>query len=204
MYEQERISMVNDQIKTRGVSTISILTAMKLVPRHEFVSKEIQQYAYDDEPLSLGYSRVLESPFLTARLLELAEPVPESSLLVVGSGTGYLAAIASYLFGNVVASESIEELAQKSRKILGALCLTHVHIVQKPTGSFDSIIVEKDVSEIPQPLLDLLTPSGRLVVPLRKEDAYELVVVRRKGASTTYEQTSHSCVAPKQENNFIK
>lgn len=187
MREAERRSMVEGQILFRGVSHPGVLSAMLRVPRHEFIPKENQDEAYQDHPVPIGFGQTISQPYIVALMLSLAEPSPKKRLLEVGSGCGYLLAVASGLFSEVVGIERIDGLYQNSLSTLKAQKITNVHVLcgDGYEGSaryqpYGSIIVSCSCSHIPQPLLEQLAPGGVLVAPVGNLLTQELVVIRRE------------------------
>lgn len=197
MYEQERLEMVRSQVIGHGIVRVPLLTIMQIVPRELFVPESLQKQAYLEEPLSVGYGHIMNPPYIDAMLLDLVQPSPNKSLLVVGSGTGYLLAIASFLFGRVIGIEAVSELAKKSREVLARLCISRVHILENEKDSslnkeqFDCIIVTQAKSKLPEDLCIRLSPLGRLVVPMKRSGTCEMICAIREGSSKNCIITHH-------------
>ena len=194
MYQQERMKMVREQVQARGIIESPLLTAMRLVPRELFVPENEQNHAYEDAPIPLGFNQIMSPPYLVAKMLELADASPSKTLLEVNSGSGYLVAVASFLFKEVVGIESVPELLEKSKKLLDILCISRAQLfseealVELSKRKFDAIIVSGSLSEIPKPLLSLLAPLGRLVVPVQKKKLLDLVCLQRQGEKEDFKQ----------------
>lgn len=194
MYQQERMKMVREQVQARGIIESPLLTAMRLVPRELFVPENEQNHAYEDTPIPLGFNQIMSPPYLVAKMLELADASPSKTLLEVNSGSGYLVAVASFLFKEVVGIESVPELLEKSKKLLDILCISRAQLfseealVELSKRKFDAIIVSGSLSEIPKPLLSLLAPLGRLVVPVQKKKLLDLVCLQRQGEKEDFKQ----------------
>src|SRR4249919_2682440 len=92
-FEHARRAMVVEQIARRGVSDPRVLGAMMAVPRHAFVDPSLQEVAYEDRPLPIGFEQTISQPFMVARATELAAPRAGDRALEVGAGCGYQAAI---------------------------------------------------------------------------------------------------------------
>ena len=104
-----------------------VMTAMRKVPRHEFVPIELQPYAYDNIPLPIGFAKTISQPFVVALMTDLLDIKADDSVLEIGTGLGYQAAILAQLARRVYSVEIIEELGQKAKQRLrqqGCSCRT--------------------------------------------------------------------------------
>jgi protein-L-isoaspartate(D-aspartate) O-methyltransferase len=171
-YLIERLKMVEAQIARRGVKDNRVLEAMKKVPRHLFVPENVRRYAYEDEPLPIGYGQTISQPYIVALMTELLELKKDSKLLEIGTGSGYQAAILAELCDSVSSIEIVCELADRADSTLKALGYNvDVRCGDGYRGwlekaPFDAIIVTAAPDEIPQPLIDQLAEGGRLVIPV--------------------------------------
>jgi len=186
MFEQERTQMVELQLEGRAISNREVLQAMEKVPRHLFVDKKLKDQAYEDHPLPIGFGQTISQPYIVAYMLELSVPSPSKRLLEIGSGCGYLVAVASHLFKEVVGIERIEGLVQKSRQYLEKLHVNNTRLLcadgalgDLDEELFDAIIISCAVSDIPQSLLNQLAPNGLLIAPVGQEFFQELVIVEK-------------------------
>ncbi|WP_290817263.1 protein-L-isoaspartate O-methyltransferase [Halovivax sp.] len=165
----------------------AVAVAMREVPRHEFVDDRRTAYADRDHEV-LG-TRVL-SPSVAARLLQALSPEPGDSVLVVGAGVGYTAAVAAELAGetNVHAVDIARPAVYAARENLAGAGYEGV-LIDCRDGSrglpeyapFDRILVEAAAVEPPRPLLEQLAPGGRLVIPLGAHRQH-LAVVSAEGS----------------------
>lgn len=171
-----------------GRSSLSerVLEAMRRVPRHRFVPDAVAPYAYQDMPLPIGFDKTISQPFIVAIMTDLLDPQPEHSVLEIGTGLGYQAAILGELAGQVWSVEVIEEFARQAEATLRHLGLTNVavHIGDGSRGwaehaPFDRIIVTAAPVKCPPALLEQLKPGGRMVLPLGAPDAQRLTVVEK-------------------------
>src|SRR2546428_10318006 len=96
-----------------------VMTAMGKIPRHKFVPIELQPYAYANIPLPIGFDKTISQPFIVALMTDLLDIRPEDTVLEIGTGLGYQAAILAELAGRVFSIEVIEELAQHAKRRLG-------------------------------------------------------------------------------------
>jgi protein-L-isoaspartate(D-aspartate) O-methyltransferase len=166
-----------------------VLTAMRRVPRHRFVPEAVAPYAYQDMPLPIGFDKTISQPFIVALMTDLLDPQPDESVLEVGTGLGYQAAILAELAAQVWSVEVIEEFARQAEATLRELGRTNVaiHIGDGSRGwaehaPFDKIICTAAALEAPQPLIEQLKPGGRMVLPLGAPDAQRLTVIDKKTA----------------------
>jgi protein-L-isoaspartate(D-aspartate) O-methyltransferase len=191
-YSSLRERMVKEQIIDRGISDKAILSAMRKVPRHLFVPADIQDEAYDDNPLPIGYGQTISQPYIVAYMTEVSRPEPGKKVLEVGTGSGYQAAVLSEITDTVYTIEIIPELAKEASARFKKLGYRNIKVRYGdgykgwPEHSpFDIIIVTAAPEEIPQPLLDQLAENGRLVIPVGGPYAVqELILVVKKNGKT--------------------
>ena len=168
-----RARMVERQLRGRGIADERVLAAMGRVPREAFVPVEVASYAYDDAALPIGEDQTISQPFIVATMCELLELEGGESVLDVGTGSGYAAAVLDELAGSVVSVERIPVLAARARR---ALELTghgdvDVRIGDGSLGApdrapFDAISVAAATEHVPPALYEQLAPGGRIVVPV--------------------------------------
>ncbi|MCL2706527.1 MAG: protein-L-isoaspartate O-methyltransferase, partial [Spirochaetaceae bacterium] len=127
-FEKLRNNMVEYQLETRDVKSKAVLDAMRNVERHLFVPKNMQNFAYNDCPLSIGLGQTISQPYIVAFMTEQLEPVPKMKILEIGTGSGYQAAILSYLGCEVYTIELLEELAEGAKNIFTALDFKNIKI----------------------------------------------------------------------------
>jgi protein-L-isoaspartate(D-aspartate) O-methyltransferase len=165
--------MVNDQLKARGIADVRVLAVMGELPRHLFVEEALAGQAYLDNPLPIGEGQTISQPYIVALMSELLQVEPGMKVLEIGTGSGYQAAVLAKLGADVYTVERIPRLCAVARERLLSMGLFNVHVKQDdgtlgwPSAApFERIIVTAGGPEIPQPLLDQLGQSGRLVIPL--------------------------------------
>ena len=165
-----------------------VMTAMKKVPRHEFLPPDLRYCAYDNGPAPIGSGQTISQPYIVALMSDLLDTKPSDIILEIGSGSGYQAAVLSQLVQQVYSVEIIEDLATTARKRLNKLCYNNVEI-RNDDGYFgwpehapyDGIIVTAAAPHIPQPLIDQLRTGARLVIPVGFPYSYqELMVVEKR------------------------
>lgn len=178
------------QLAERGVRDPQVLAAMGRVPREAFVEEALAGKAYrDNASLPIGDGQTISQPWIVARMTELTEPDGSGRALEIGSGSGYHAAVLSYLYERVFSIERLEQLSRRARETLRKLDIENVHfkIFDGSYGwsefaPYRAIVVTAAAPEVPAPLLEQLEPGGRLVLPIgatRGETDQQLVRVLR-------------------------
>lgn len=172
-YINERRRMVEEQIRARGVSDERVIRAMLEVPRHRFVPPGQQVFAYEDQPLPIGYGQTISQPYIVAFMIEALGTAPSDRVLEIGTGSGYAAAVLSRVAAEVYSIETLAPLAEAAKKTIEGLGYTNVHL---RTGDgtkgwpeeapFDAILVSAGAPVVPESLVGQLTPGGRLVIPV--------------------------------------
>jgi protein-L-isoaspartate(D-aspartate) O-methyltransferase len=191
-YEAARRNMVESQIRTNKVTHAGLLAALSSLPRERFLPPERAYAAYVDDDIPLAPGRFLMEPMVFARLVQLAEPKLKDRALVVGSGTGYGAAVLARLVASVVALESDPGLAARAKDQLVQLAIGNVSQAAGPlaqgwpgSAPYDVMLIEGAVEEVPQTLFDQLADGGRLVAVVMTEGVGRatLFVEREKAIS---------------------
>lgn len=209
-FQTARESMVQSQLHPSGVSSENVLNAYKSVPREVFVPEHLRSICYLDESIPLGNGQVLFEPMLHGKMVERLDVGPEDKALDLGDMTGYSAAILSRLAKDVtvidVPSVALDE-ARKSWLNLGY----HNIAPGKMQGLFDIVMLNGAVEAVPQDLLDLLVPGGRLACILQpSRRAVGKIAILTKEASGRiatrfFEDASASYIAglePKEKFSF--
>lgn len=169
-FDRARKLMVDNQLRTSGITDHRLLAAMGEVPRELFVPEVRRGLAYIDEAIGVGSGRKLGAPAPFAKLVQLAEIGHSDHVLDLGCGTGYSAAVLARLAGSVVAVESDASLAATARSTLASLGEGKVNVVEgalesagKSKGPYDVIVIEGVVEAVADALFAQLKPEGRLV-----------------------------------------
>ncbi len=170
-YELARRNMVESQIRTNKVTNAELLKVLEVVPRERFLPPEWAHAAYVDEDVPLGPGRYLMDPMVFARLVQLADPQATDRVLVVGSGSGYGAAVLANLVLLVVALESDPGLAARGREQFARLRIDAATQVDGPLADgcplkapYDIILVEGAAEVLPGAWFEQLADGVRLVV----------------------------------------
>ena len=172
-YVTQRLRMVAEQIVLRGVHDRRVLEAMRQVPRHCFVPAEYQDMAYSDGPLPIGEGQTISQPYIVALMTEQLHLHGEETVLDIGTGSGYQAAILARLARQVHTIERFPLLAERARAALASAGIHNVSVhVGDGSGGlaefapYQGILVAAAAPRVPQPLLEQLDEGGRLVLPV--------------------------------------
>ena len=169
--------MIDDlllQLRQQGICNERVLNALSMVSREYFVDEIDNDRANLNQPLSIGYQQTISQPYVVARMTELLiqEKCP-NTILEVGTGSGYQAAVLAKLVSKVFSVERIKPLYEMARKRLKSLGYLNVEVAfadgnlgWEQKAPFDGIIVTAATNTIPQVLLDQLAIGGCMVLPL--------------------------------------
>jgi protein-L-isoaspartate(D-aspartate) O-methyltransferase len=194
-YLDERLQMVEHQLRRRGIRDERVLKAMEEVPRHRFVDAIYRDQAYEDHPLPIGAGQTISQPYMVARMTELCAAGPDDRALEVGAGSGYQTAVLARLCREVFAAEIVEELVLRARAVLAELGCSNVTLERRDGSSgwpeaapFDIILVAAGAPEVPGPLVDQLSDGGRLVIPVGGRETQILWRLIRRGSEFVREE----------------
>jgi len=159
-----------------------VLEAIARVPREMFVPDDARPFAYDNRPLSIGYGQTISQPQIVAMMTAALMLQGDESVLEVGTGSGYQAALLSLLAARVVTVERVRPLAESAERTLRELGYANVEVhtaddrLGWPEGApYDGIIVTAASPEVPMELLTQLAMGGRFVIPVGSRNTQELV-----------------------------
>jgi protein-L-isoaspartate(D-aspartate) O-methyltransferase len=187
----QRLQMVEQQLRARGVIDKRVLKAMQTVPRHRFVPAPELGLAYASRALPIGYGQTISAPYIVAYMTEAAAISGRERVLEIGTGSGYQAAILARLAKEVYTIEIIPELAEKARETLNKL---GYHNIEVKIGNgyagwiehapYDAIIVTAAPDEVPSALIEQLAPGGRMVIPVgvTYRQTLKVITKTREGA----------------------
>lgn len=169
----QRERMVISQIEGRGITDLSVLHAMRTVPREVFVLPAYRHYSYDDTPLPIPGEQTISQPYVVALMLSMLQLGPTDRVLEVGTGSGYAAALLGQIAREVHTVERIPELVDYARKRLRQLGYDNVHVHLgdgslgwAPAAPYDGIVVAAGGPAVPPSLKQQLAVGGRLVMPV--------------------------------------
>lgn len=186
-FAAEREAMVERQLKRRGITEPHILDAFRAVPREEFVDPEYARLAYGDHPLPIAANQTISQPYIVALMIEAAGIRGGDTVLEVGAGSGYAAAVMSRIAGRVVAIERQHDLVEAAGERLRRLGYCNVEIIEgdgttgwAQAAPYDAILAAASGSHVPQPLVEQLKTGGRLVMPVGEPGGAQTLVVVTK------------------------
>ena len=174
-----------------------VLAALARVPRHRFVPSDQQRAAYENRPLPIGHGQTISQPYIVALMTDLMKVRRDHSVLEIGTGSGYQAAVLAELAGTVCTIEIVEPLARQAEERLRqngyAAVRTRIgdgYYGWEECGPFDSIIVTAAASHVPPPLVKQLKPGGRMVIPVGAPflTQYLMLVEKNPDATITTRQ----------------
>jgi protein-L-isoaspartate(D-aspartate) O-methyltransferase len=196
-FEQQRLRMVENDLKKRGITEAGVLSVMSRLAREEFVPESYRSQAYADCPLPIGMGQTISQPYIVALMTQELRLNNFCEVLEIGTGSGYQTAILAKLAKRVYTIERFPELSAKAQAVLGRLGFTNVEFCVgdgsagwpfdtaqgKPEKKmFDRIIVTAAVPKVPQELIDQLGAGGLIVAPVGGSGVQELVVgIKKEG-----------------------
>ena len=199
-HARDRAIMVRRHLGARGIADPLVLGAMGTVPREAFVPEKLADFAYEDSALPIEAGQTISQPYIVARMIELLELKPTDTVLEVGAGSGYAAAVLSRLASRVYAIERHELLANQARARLERLGYGNAEIIfadgtkgLPEHAPFDAILVSAGGPKVPEPLKRQLAIGGRLVIPVGRDVHQTLYLIRRTGEDS-FEEEDHGAV----------
>lgn len=167
-FEIARKAMIDSQIRPNKVIDERVVAAFASTPRENFVPKSLRDVAYVDEDLALSGGRYLVEAMVMGRILQALELRESDTVLLVGAGTGYTAALLSQLCASVIAIDNRTTGVEKTQEMLGQMEIGNVAVLKgkltegyASEGPYDAIIIEGGVEVMPDALLKQLTPHGK-------------------------------------------
>jgi protein-L-isoaspartate(D-aspartate) O-methyltransferase len=187
-FTAERESMVDRQLRRRGIEDERVLAAMAEVPRDMFVPEPERRRAYADSALPIGHGQTISQPWIVAAICQALELGGDERVLEIGTGSGYSATVLAKLAADVVTIERIEELADEARRALSELAISNVEVVVSDgsrgypeRAPYEGIAVHATAPGAPASLIEQLAVGGRLVVPIAADGADMLTQFTRVG-----------------------
>ena len=172
-FTRERQAMVERQLKRRGIREKTILDAFRAVPREAFISDEHAHLAYGDHPLPIEAGQTISQPYIVALMIQAAGIKSGDTVLEVGAGSGYAAAVISRIAGKVIGIERQHDLVEVARERMTRLGYDNVTILEgdgtkgwPDYAPFDAILAAASGSHVPRPLVEQLAPGGCIVMPV--------------------------------------
>ncbi len=182
MEQESRRQALVGTLVDQGIRDERVLAAMGHVPREAFVDEVFAAEAYANQPLPICCGQTISQPYIVAVMTEALQLAPEHRVLEIGTGSGYQAAVLSYLCKEVHTIERHRELADQAGRRFAMLNLANIfQTVGDGTrgvpqfAPYDRIIVTAAADEVPEPLLDQLVPGGILVVPVAERPGHQVL-----------------------------
>ncbi len=188
-FHQQREHLIETELRLLGIRDESVLQAMRVVPREEFVSEDMREFAYRNTPLPIGSGQTISQPLIVAYMTEALELGPQDRVLEIGTGSGYAAAVLSRIAREVYTIERHRELAETARERLTQLGYDNIRVLHADGSQgwpehapYNAIIVAAGGPGVPSSLLQQLTIGGRLVMPVGEDQkSQRLIRVIRRG-----------------------
>ena len=167
------MTMVDEQLRARGIRDPRVLDAMTRVPRHLFVPDAERGEAYEDHPLPIGHGQTISQPYIVAFMSEALRLEPTHRVLEIGTGSGYQAAVLAELAGEVFTIEIIEALASRAKQTLSDAGYRNVtvragngYLGWPEHAPYDRIMVTAAPDEVPPALVEQLKMDGLMAIPV--------------------------------------
>ncbi len=187
-YQDARWSMVENQLRKRGITDNRVLDAMRTVPRHLFVSATMKSRAYNDSPLPIEADQTISQPYMVALMTQLLNLTGDDKVLEIGAGSGYQAAVLGLLARKVFTIDRVPKLALKARQTLEKLGYQNI-VVSSGDGTlgwsefapYDRVIITAAAPRIPPAIVGQLAEGGKLVIPVGDRITQVLKVAQKRG-----------------------
>jgi len=191
MTSQRTRDRLIERLRSKGIQNEQVLDVMRSMPRHLFVDEAMSSRAYEDSSLPIGHGQTISQPFIVARMTEILLSRGKGNLdsvLEVGTGSGYQAAILSQLVPKVYSVERIIALQTQARERFHMLGINNISL-KHSDGSwgwpefapYKAIIVTAAPEAVPQGLLEQLDVGGVMVIPVGSQQAIQkLLLITRK------------------------
>jgi protein-L-isoaspartate(D-aspartate) O-methyltransferase len=185
-----------ERLRTQGIIDVQVIERIRSVPRHLFVDEALASRAYEDTALPIGCAQTISQPYVVARMCEaLCAGGQPGKVLEVGTGSGYQTAVLAGLVRWVYSIERLAPLLSKARARLHELRISNVQLRHgdgwlgwRSQAPYDGIVVSAAPAHVPAALLEQLADGGRLVIPVGRAGAQELLCIRRAGAEFVRER----------------
>ncbi len=205
MLTKDREQMVATQIEARGITDPLVLAAMRAVPRERFVPTALARFAYEDRPLPIGEGQTISQPYIVAVMAQAAGLKPGARVLEIGTGSGYGAAVLSWIAAEVYTIERVPALAEAARDRLAGFGYANVHVLEgdgtlgwAEHAPYDAIVVTAGGPRVPEALLSQLAAGGRLIMPVGSGARHQRLVrvTRTEGPEYRYEDLEEVSFVP--------
>lgn len=192
---EQREAMVREQLVKRGIKDKRVLEAFRTVPRHQFVLPQDVNDAYEDCPLPIGSGQTISQPYIVAFMVEQLQLKPTDSVLEIGTGSGYAAAIMSQLVSKVYTLEIVKELYQRASATVNRLHYRNIECRLRDgkeglpeAAPFDAILLSAAPTDLPHTLFDQLKVGGKLIAPVGSIKLFQQLQLITKRGHDEYEK----------------
>lgn len=179
-----------EELRSKNLFSEEVLEAFQRVPRHFFLDKAFEEWAYQDKPFPIGYEQTISQPFTVALMTQHLAVKKREKILEIGTGSGYQAAILATLGARIYTIERVRALYLSSKALLKEMKFTNIQSFYKDGylglpefAPFDKIIVTAGAPEIPELLPQQLNIGGIMLVPTGAE-TQRLLRIERTGEKT--------------------
>lgn len=177
-----------EEIRNKGNLSKAVLEAMEQIPRHFFFDSAFEEQAYKDQAFPIGSGQTISQPYTVAFQSSLLQVQKHDKVLEIGTGSGYQAAILSYMGANVFTLERHKALHTKTRLLLDSIGFRHIKMFYKDGfkglnefAPFDKILITAGVVKLPLVLLDQIKIGGIIVAPVGQKDAKPMLRLHKTG-----------------------
>lgn len=199
-----RRTMVERDLKGRGIKDPRVLAAMEAIPRHEFVPEKQRAAAYEDRPLPIGAGQTISQPYIVAYMSEALELTGKERVLEIGTGSGYQTAILASLAAAVYSIEIIAALSDQAKANLAPLGFTNIELKVgdgffgwEEKAPYDAILLTAASPKVPEPLWRQLRDGGRMLMPRGEPgQTQRLIRLRKIGGKEVVENLSAVIFVP--------
>ena len=197
-FKAAREDLVETHIAGQGIADPLVLAAMRAVPRHCFVPKQVIARAYQDTALPIGSGQTISQPYVVALMTESLQLSGNHRVLEIGTGSGYQAAVLANIVKEIYSIEIKETLHHESTRLLKSLGIANVktrhgdgYFGWEEAAPFDAIMITAAINHVPPPLLKQLKDGGRLILPLGNPFSFQnlTLVTKTKGDYVTQQIT---------------
>ena len=185
-----------EELRAKGIKDERVLTTMGTLPRHYFLDKAFEEWAYADKPFPIGNEQTISQPFTVAYMTSLLDVQKNDRILEIGTGSGYQAAILAMMGARVYTVERQEELHKNAKELLKKLGLNNIRCffsdgtVGLPEfAPYDKIIVTAGIPSVPDSLRQQLTVGGIMVIPVGDETGQQMLTITRISETEFEEKT---------------
>ncbi len=169
-------------LRSMGISSSEILSAIENVPRDLFVPKNLSHYAYENSPLPIGFNQTISQPYIVALMTEKLNLKNNDIVLEIGTGSGYQTSILSKLVRRVYSIERLNPLLVRAKNLFKELKLTNIitklddgYFGWEKMSPFDNIIITCSMNNINEKLLSQIRIGGKCVVPFENSSGKQIL-----------------------------